>query len=368
MRRTAPDQTISGAARAPSASGRIAGIQVLRAVAALSVAFLHIEQSAGVFVGRPGESPWPWLRLIPWEAGVDIFFVVSGFVMVYASARLFRGAGGPRTFLGRRIARVVPLYWLFTTMTVLVALVRPNLLNEPLGSGWDAVLASYLFVPWPRPDGFVQPVFRLGWTLNYEMLFYAIFTPFVLLSRRRAVPGVVAAIGALVAVGQLTWTGNPQIGFWTDPIVGEFAFGVALGALRLEGIRLARPVRLALIAAGLAIMAAIGVDDTQTRALSYGVPAACFVAAASFGSGRLGASLIARAGLLLGDASYALYLVHLFPTRLLREIWWRLHLVGPAGIVSFIVASMAASCVAAVAVHFWVERPLVRAARHLLRA
>jgi exopolysaccharide production protein ExoZ len=368
VHRPAPDQTISGVPRARSGLGQIAGIQVLRAVAALSVAFLHIEQSAGVFVGRPGESPWPWLRTIPWEAGVDIFFVISGFVMVYASDRLFRTAGAPRTFLGRRVARVVPLYWLFTTLTVLVALVRPGLLNEPLGSGWDAVVASYLFIPWPRPDGFVQPVFRLGWTLNYEMLFYAIFTPFVILPRRWAVLGVVAAIGALVAVGQLTWTGNAQIGFWTDPIVGEFAFGVLLGALRLEGFHLGRPARLALIAVGLAIMLVVGVDDTQTRALSYGIPAACFVAAVSFGSGRPGASLIARTGLLLGDASYALYLVHLFPTRLLREIWWRLHLVGPVGIVSFIVASMAAACVVAVAVHFWVERPLVRVARRLLRA
>ncbi len=368
MSGAAPDQTIAGAARARSVPRQIAGIQVLRAVAALSVAFLHIEQSAGVFVGRTGESPWPWLRMIPWEAGVDIFFVVSGFVMVYASNRLFRTAGAPRTFLGRRVSRVVPLYWLFTTLTVLVALVRPGLLNEPLGSGWGAVVASYLFIPWPRPDGFIQPVFRLGWTLNYEMLFYAIFTPFVMLSRRWAVLGVVAAIGALVAVGQLTWTGNPQIGFWTDPIVGEFAFGVLLGALRLDGVQLSRPVRLGLIAAGLAIMLVIGVDDTPTRALSYGIPAACFVAAVSFGSGRAGTSLIARGGLLLGDASYALYLVHLFPTRLLREIWWRLHLIGTAGIVSFIVVSMIASCAIAVGVHVWVERPLVRAARRLLRA
>ncbi|MBN9563611.1 MAG: acyltransferase [Alphaproteobacteria bacterium] len=364
----APDQTISGATRARSAPRQIAGIQILRALAALSVAFLHIEQSAGVFVGRVGESPWPWLRAIPWEAGVDMFFVISGFVMVYASDRLFRADGASRDFLSRRITRVVPLYWLFTTLTVLVAVVRPGLLNEPLGSGWDAVVASYLFIPWARPDGFVQPVFRLGWTLNYEMLFYVIFTPFVMLTRRWAVLGVVAAIGALVVVGQLTWTGNTQIGFWTDPIVSEFAFGVLLGALRLEGLQLSWPVRLGLIAAGLCIMLAVGVDDTQTRALSYGIPATCFVAAVSFGSGRAGTSLIARGALLLGDASYALYLVHLFPTRLLREIWFRLHLTGTAGIVSFIAVSMAASCVVAVGVHVWVERPLVRSARRLLRA
>src|SRR5206468_259677 len=57
-------------------------VQVLRGLAALSVAFLHITQQAGAFVGRPGEPAYPWLRPLPWDAGVHVFFVISGFVMV----------------------------------------------------------------------------------------------------------------------------------------------------------------------------------------------------------------------------------------------------------------------------------------------
>src|SRR5271166_4071903 len=87
----------------------IAPVQILRAIAAIGVSILHVAQEAGAFVGQPGESPYWWLKILPWEAGVDLFFVISGFVMVYASVRLFGAPGGARRFLGRRIARIVPL-------------------------------------------------------------------------------------------------------------------------------------------------------------------------------------------------------------------------------------------------------------------
>jgi peptidoglycan/LPS O-acetylase OafA/YrhL len=354
-------------ARPAAAEGasQIAGIQVLRGLAALSVAFLHIEQAAGAFVGRPGESPWPWLRALPWEAGVDVFFVISGFVMVYASARLFRSPGAVRGFLARRASRVVPLYWLFTTATLAVAAVAPRLLNDPVSGGWKMAVASYLFIPWQRQDGFVQPLFRLGWTLNYEMLFYVLFAPFLLLPRRIGSIGIMLVMAALVAAGQFLRPANVQLAFWTDPIVAEFAFGVAVGTARLESVRLPAAARAGLIALGVAALAFIGVDDTARRALSYGLPAACLVAGASLGSGRVGGSLTARTALLVGDASYALYLIHPFPMRGLREVWARLGLGngGAAGILSYIVAAIVVSCVLAIGTHRWIELPLVRRIR-----
>ena len=350
------------------AKTEIGGIQVLRGAAALSVAFLHIEQAAGAFVGRPGQSPWPWLRALPWEAGVDVFFVISGFVMAYSSARLFGKPGAMRWFLARRVARVVPLYWLFTTLTLAVALGLPRVLNDPISGGWPGVVASYLFIPWPRQDGAMQPLFRLGWTLNYEMLFYGVFAPFLLGGRRAGAAGVILAIGALAAAGQFLRPMNPQIGFWTDPIVVEFGYGVALGAVRTEGARLPRAGRLLLLGIGVAAFAAVGVDDTQRRALSYGLPAACLVAGAALGPGWSGRSALSRLPLRLGDASYALYLVHPYPMRGLREVWARLGLGGSGGIVSYIFAAIALSCGLAVWLHRRLEIPLVRAARKALDA
>ncbi len=119
---------------------------------------------------------------------------------------------------------------------------------------------------------------------------------------------------------------------------------------------------------GIAALAAIGVDDTQRRAFSYGLPAACLVASAALGPAWSGGSALSRAALLLGDASYALYLVHPYPMRGLREVWSRIGPGGPAGIVSYIVAAIALSGLLAVWLHRRVEIPLVRAARKVLAA
>src|SRR5207237_5929129 len=99
-------------------------------------------------------------------------------------------------FLGRRIARIVPIYWTVTTIYLAVALSAPSLLNsEFLGAG--GVLASYLFIPVTRPDGLVQPLYGLGWTLNYEMFFYVLFSLAVAWPRRRAVPALMLALAGL---------------------------------------------------------------------------------------------------------------------------------------------------------------------------
>ena len=121
--------------------------------------------------------------LFPWLAGVDIFFVISGFIMVYASSRWFGSARAPRVFLAHRIARIVPLYWATMMVYLAVLLLTPWLLNsEYLAPHF--VIASFLFIPAARPDGLVQPLYSLGWTLNYEMFFYALFAIAIAFPRR----------------------------------------------------------------------------------------------------------------------------------------------------------------------------------------
>jgi exopolysaccharide production protein ExoZ len=87
-------------------------IQILRAVAALAVCGVHFDQMTLMLAGHSND-PIP---LYPLAAGVDLFFVISGFVMVYSSEPLFGRSGSPKEFLVRRLARIVPLYWL--TMTI----------------------------------------------------------------------------------------------------------------------------------------------------------------------------------------------------------------------------------------------------------
>ncbi len=330
------------------------GIQALRALAAAAVAFLHVADEAGALTGTPGQSPYRWTDAVPLEAGVDLFFVISGFVMVWASWDAFGQVRAVLPFIGRRLLRIVPLYWLLSAATVAVALAAPGTVSDGLRDGWGYVAASFAFLPWRRADGFVQPVLRLGWTLDYEMLFYALVACTLPLPRRVALAVLFAALAALVAAGQGVAFAAVPPAFWTDPIVAEFALGIAVAILARRGWQ-AGWLGPALLLASLAL-AALAPDGT-TRALVRGIPAALLVWCA------LSWTILPRWLVLLGDASYALYLVHPFPMRAFRVLAMRLHLVS---VPAYLATTMAACLLLAVGLHWMVEQPVLRWGRRAI--
>jgi peptidoglycan/LPS O-acetylase OafA/YrhL len=346
-------------------------VQVLRALAALSVAASHAQHEAANLAERLGRD-FTRIDAFPWEAGVDVFFVISGFIMVYASERLFGTPEGRRIFLTRRIARIVPIYWAVTTLYLAIALAAPALLNSELLGAWP-VIASYLFIPVRRPDGLVQPLYGLGWTLNYEMFFYVLFAAAIAWPRRQAVLGLMLTLVALAAIGLALRPLPEPLGFWTDPIILEFVFGMGLGLLYVEGARLGGAARGLLGAGALAMLSLVAVQFGAVaigyRAFAYGIPAAMLVAGMGFGSEKAGeGGRMARLGAAIGDASYALYLIHPFVIRGGREILWRSGLgavVGPWGAV---VLTLVASLAASVAVYRAFERPVTRGLRRALGA
>lgn len=348
---------------------KLVSLQVLRALAALSVAMLHAQHDAAALAERIGRSFAP-VTAFPWEAGVDVFFVISGFIMVYTSAPLFGAPDGRRLFLARRIARIVPIYWAVTTVFLLVALGAPSLLNSQW-PGLGRILASYLFIPVARPDGLVQPVYGLGWTLNYEMFFYILFAFAIAWPRQQAVPGLMLALMVLVAAGRLFGPLSQPLRFWSDPIILEFVYGMGLGLLHAGQIRLSTPVRAVL--AGVAVAALIAVATLPNgsimpdRALAYGLPAAMLVAAVAFRREiQSQPSRIAALGAALGDASYALYLIHPFAIRTGREIVWLSGLGQVTGPWGMVLVSLLASLLVALAVHRWFERPVTGHLRRYL--
>ncbi|KQP29507.1 acyltransferase [Methylobacterium sp. Leaf100] len=342
-------------------------MQGLRAFAALLVVVHHGQVEAAALALRAGLPFGPSTGLA-WSAGVDVFFVISGFIIVHASAPLYGRPGGRARFLAHRIARLVPLYWLVTALYLALVLTVPALLNgaDPPAPGY--VAASFLFWPALRPDGIPQPLYGLGWTLNCEMFFYAVFAVGLGWGRGRAVLWLGLALAGLVALGRLVPEPPTPLAFWGSPIVLEFALGAGLGLARAHGLRLPDAARLALAATGLAGLAVAGEPGEALRPLAYGGPALLLVAAAALGrepppgrGTRLGPALVA-----LGDASYALYLIHPFVLRATREAITRLGLaalVGPWGALGLMLAlSVAASLVVA----RFVERPMTRAVRHRL--
>ena len=125
-------------------------------------------------------------------AGVDLFFVISGFVMVVASADLFGQRGAPPYFFLRRLARIVPLYWLLTGIFVFILFAGRHHSSSWLSA--SEVVTSLLFIPHSLPNGAVAPVYGLGWTLNYEMMFYVVFSAVLFLRPRIAIPTLALAM------------------------------------------------------------------------------------------------------------------------------------------------------------------------------
>ena len=351
---------------------RLVLVQVLRALAALLVAIHHAQHEAAALAERTGAAFVP-SRLLPWAAGVDVFFVISGFIIVHAAAPLYGREGGRRVFLAHRLARVVPLYWLVTGLYLAVVLARPGLVAAEGAPGPAYVAASFLFWPALRPDGTAQPLYGLGWTLEFEMAFYALFALFLGLGRRAAVAAVAGALGALVLLRALV-PGLPMpLAFWSEPVILEFAFGAGLGLARAEGLRLSGVVRAACALAGLLLLAlvarSIGEPGGFARPLTQGLPAALLVAAAALGPSRPAGEAPSRLLLGLsavGDASYALYLIHPFVLRAAREALLRSGAASLLGPEACLWLMLALTVPAALAVHRLIERPMTRRARRLL--
>ncbi len=326
---------------------------MLRAFAALMVAFHHIANDCITNGGDPAGWFFALTKFFPWDSGVDIFFVISGFVIVHASAKLFARPGGPGVFLSRRLRRIIPLYWIMTSLFLLVLLAGRAAINGDIG-GPVYILASYLFIPWPRPDGVVQPAFGLGWTLNYEMFFYAIFAPFLFLRRKPAVFAATLLLAGFVAVGGVLGFGNPQLAFWSNPIILEFCAGMVL-ALFLPGPLIAWPGRLALAALAIAGLHFAVLAPASWRAAAYGLPALLLVTAAVAGT-PAGMSPVERLLVRLGDASYAMYLIHPFIMRGLTVLWHKFHATNELAGTIYVLAGLTAAQLCALAVNMSVER------------
>ncbi|MEP6828154.1 MAG: acyltransferase, partial [Aestuariivirga sp.] len=176
---------------------KLVNIQILRAIAALSVVIYHLGVEASKICDATKQA-------CAYDTtfglnGVALFFMISGFIMVTISWDDFAKPGAATSFLRRRLERVVPLYWIVTTLAVVGVMIVPSLLSVPV-TDLGYFISSYLFWPVSRVNGLVRPIANLGWTLNLEMMFYVVFT-FALFWKRAA--GMMLSIGVLLLLSAL---------------------------------------------------------------------------------------------------------------------------------------------------------------------
>ena len=336
---------------------RLLHIQSLRGLAALLVLLSHLVQVEGRTVSAPILPDSLTFGMM----GVDLFFVISGFIMVFVT-RDWTRPGRQGEFLFARAARIYPLYWIVSLAVLAVWLVRPDLVfssspNEP------QLLNSVLLTP-----AYAYPLLEVGWTLVYEMGFYLVFALLLCLPGRLR-PWGLAAWGALVALGlALGWQHINAVSFHLiNPLTFEFlaGAGVALAFLRWKG---SRALGWALFAAGLGslvvwlVIGDAGFEDGGARVIRFALPSASLV---------LGAALLDRHGVgapralvALGDWSYSLYLTHLLSLVLLSKGFRAAGLdvpgLFPAAAIAFAVLVSALS-------YRLVEAPLHAGARRIRR-
>lgn len=339
----------------------LASIQVMRGIAAVAVAIYHTH----LILSQPrygGIDLWGWFAGKGW-AGVNFFFILSGFIIPYAHYADIGRPGRAGHYLLRRFTRVYPIYWVF--LTGFLAVSAFGFGGTEFSWAWSNILGAYLLlqiVPVPT-----LPL-RVAWTLFYEVFFYIMF---LLLILHRRIGTVVIALWAATVIGWGLILGHDTDYWYLHSWNLYFAMGALayLGYRRWEG----RP-GLAILIAGLALLGGLvaaglvdeplGVVQTHPRTLLLlGPPFALIL---------LGAALVDRRRrwvppawcALLGEASYAIYLVHSPVISALAQVNRTLarHGHGVEPHLLYIAIALC-SILAGVIAHLLVEKPLLRTIR-----
>jgi peptidoglycan/LPS O-acetylase OafA/YrhL len=328
-------------------------VQALRGIAALAVVLSHLYVIEGK--SSPDQILGAWARF--GMAGVDLFFVISGFIMVYVSWQTPRGVSAPLPFLWRRVSRIYPLYWIVSGVLLAVWLLRPEMV---FASNPDPdILRSFLLLPQTG-----EPLLAVGWTLIHEMYFYLVFAGILVLPRRfMGIALAVWCVSVATVASVFETPASPTLALIFNPLLFEFVAGAGLAWMYVRrGTVNLLPIFAGLIAFAIGNwffmdpMAGDVLSDHMLRATTVGP-----IAIAVFAIFGIKSKLIETPILVwLGDISYALYLTHVLTLSLVGRIMEPMMGDGWFDNVGLIALMLMASLIVAHLTYIWIERPLIR--------
>ena len=311
-------------------------LQILRAFAALNVVLFHTIGTATSY----GYETNFFSYLEGWGAnGVDIFFVISGFVMLYTQLDNKRTV---KDFLILRAIRIIPIYWLITFTIIIFYIVSPSVFRDlVITTEW--ALSSLGFMS----NAIVgkSPIVDVGWTLELEMLFYIVF-------------GLSLWFRSWMIKLSATFIALIVISFVVSNLLLEFLAGLLIAILfKCYGFN--RFSKESLILGGLLLSLSISEEVTalfESRVILWGLPS-MFIVYGAVAAPQINSKL----GKLLGDASYSIYLIQLVTISLFYK------LIGVLGIElnnDFLaLACLIATAIVGTVIHLFIEKPMT----HLLR-
>ena len=290
----------------PSSSLKLSNLQILRGAAILLVIAYHLFRAEEKFLpeGRVLSS-----ALAVGSAGVDLFFVISGFVIAWTTLFDGRPPVSRGSFLARRFFRIYPIYWFYSALALAVFVVRPGWVNASQGNSFSW-MATIFLAPAER-----LPILMVGWSLIFEVYFYVVFAIFLPLTRRFLLPFLGVWLFALAGAHFFAAPKTPLQQLMLSPMAAEFIAGCTAAYLARMTTRPLLGL-LSVIGGLLLFFAAVlnsefhqEIGLTWTRVFAFGIPSFFIV----FGAATIelhGGSWRARLLSRIGDASYSTYLTH----------------------------------------------------------
>lgn len=338
----------------------IEAIQFLRFVAAALVTFYH----SALFLNLtwPGTVPSGLVYLSTFgKCGVHVFFVISGFVMVYTS--FAKEHLTPQSFWIRRMIRIFPIYWVYA----LVYLLYDFLVQGGTKLFQPETISSLLLLPNYSPWIIYQ-----AWTLSYELYFYAWFALALIMRPPIGLALLTVIFLASIAVGLAYPPTNEFTRLVTSSLLAEFLAGAWIGYLVVSGVKIGRFAATSLIGVGLAgFLAGLAFGYSRVPfVFSWGLPSILLIAGIVFAEIEWRMPRIVRSLSFLGDSSYSLYLLHtlLIMAMLTVLLAFDLHSSGWFASMAICCVLTSVSIVVAAAAYKHLERVIVGALQQRAKA
>lgn len=289
---------------------RLDSIQILRAIAAVAVVLTHVQGSVSYRDMQLGIGQ-AWLNRVDpsWtgQSGVDIFFVISGFIIALVTANMHGRKDAIKSFIQKRLIRILPAYWLWTFVVIFLLLFLPWLFISQIFDLKESIL-SLLLIPYSPQNGAFAPLLSAGWTLSYEMYFYALTCIGLFFSRRQFIIG----LGAFFLITTILFPQKhgPISNMTSNLLLWEFYAGLLLFEIYRTGKKMPRFLSVCFSLLAVILLYFFGAEaKSSLRAVYWGIPA-CILVASFVLAGKTGPASPPRLLVFLGDSSYSVYLTH----------------------------------------------------------
>lgn len=302
---------------------QIRNIQALRGIAVLFVVLFHI------YIVEKKYSAYETLLPDIFQVdifGVDLFFVISGFIMVTVTKGKFQDLKQSLTFLGSRLTRIYPLYWFYTSLALIVFLIQPSWVNSSQGNQVN-IIESFLLLPSDK-----LPLVQVGWTLIHEIYFYLVYFFIFLFFQEKFLMFALLLWGGIITfLNFLLKPGNAFIDLVTNPLTIEFIGGCILAILYYQVTisKLKLPTLLIIVSVSFLIImfgyhyyyaiTNVTAPFGWSRVALYGIPSFFIIygLVTAEQKGFIIQGILSK----IGDASYSIYLSHLFTINVVGRAW-----------------------------------------------